>query len=86
VVLLCALIFLILPIEVAALYDVHSPNETQTIVSQENTKNDIPILLSVDNYYGPMMYITMLSILENSNGDTSYDFYLLVPSNFEKRY
>lgn len=44
----------------------------------------IPIVLSCDNKYAPLMYTTMVSILENGFKNTYYTFYLLVPSNFSK--
>jgi lipopolysaccharide biosynthesis glycosyltransferase len=65
---------------------VETQNVTQNITYCEKTNDVIPVVLSADNNYGPQMYITMLSILKNSNVDTRYDFYLLVSPNFEKRY
>ncbi|MDR1438433.1 MAG: hypothetical protein LBI69_05280, partial [Puniceicoccales bacterium] len=35
-------------------------------------KTSIPIILSSDNNYGPMMYITLHSILRNANSGTCY--------------
>ncbi|MDR0715492.1 MAG: hypothetical protein LBF25_01785, partial [Puniceicoccales bacterium] len=59
---------------------------TVSSVTEECAKNVIPIILSADNNFAPPMYITMFSILKNSNKDTYYHFHLLVPSNFEQRY
>ena len=42
----------------------------------------IPIILSSNDNYAPFMYITMVSILENSGKNTFYDFFLLVTSSF----
>lgn len=42
----------------------------------------IPIILSADNNYAMPMSVTMVSILENKKPDTSYHFYILVPSRF----
>ena len=44
----------------------------------------IPIVLSSDEHYAPYLYTSMISILENSNKKTFYEFYILVPANFSK--
>lgn len=41
----------------------------------------IPVILSADNNYAGQMYVTILSILENSR-DSHYYFYLTVPDDF----
>ena len=46
----------------------------------------IPIVLSSDDKYAPLMYTTMLSILENSYFKTFYAFYLIVSYNFSSVY
>ena len=46
----------------------------------------IPIALSSDNKYAPLMYISMTSILKNGNKNTFYEFFLLVPQNFSKKF
>lgn len=46
----------------------------------------IPIVLTSDDKYAPLMYTTMLSILENSYSKTFYTFYLIVSSNFSNFY
>jgi lipopolysaccharide biosynthesis glycosyltransferase len=71
---------------VAAIGDTSFSIETQNVAYDEKTDDVIPVVLAADNNYGPQMYITMLSILKNSNADTRYDFYLLVPPDFELRY
>jgi lipopolysaccharide biosynthesis glycosyltransferase len=82
----CALLGLICPMGMATAENLSSPLEAQNVTYGENSDDVIPIVLSADNNYGPQMYITVSSILKNSNADTHHDFYLLVPSNFEKRY
>jgi lipopolysaccharide biosynthesis glycosyltransferase len=67
-------------------FTIETQNVTQNITYGEKTNDVIPIVLSADNNYGPQMYVTMLSILKNSNVDTRYDFYLLVPSDFKAMY
>ena len=42
----------------------------------------IPIVLFLYNKYEPIIYTTIISILENGNKNTYYSFYLIVPSNF----
>lgn len=54
--------------------------------SLKNKYLTIPIVLSSDNQYAPLMYTTMLSLLENAYKKTFYDFYLLVTSNFSDEY
>jgi lipopolysaccharide biosynthesis glycosyltransferase len=54
--------------------------------TEECAKNIIPIILSADNNFAPLMYITMFSILKNANENTFCDFYLLIHPNFEQRY
>ena len=49
-----------------------------------NMNLTIPIVLSSDEKNAPYMYTTMISILENSDIQTFYIFYLLVPANFSK--
>ena len=44
----------------------------------------IPLVLSTDGNYAPYLYTTMISILENANEKTFYEFYILVPFNFSK--
>ncbi|MDR1173724.1 MAG: glycosyltransferase family 8 protein, partial [Puniceicoccales bacterium] len=83
---LCSLLLLICPMGMAAVGDIPPSVETQNVTCSENVDDVIPVVLAADNNYGPQMYITILSILKNSNADTHYDFYLLVPSDFEKRY
>jgi lipopolysaccharide biosynthesis glycosyltransferase len=61
-----------------------SPIETVDRIDTDHAV--IPIVLSADNNYAPLMYITMFSILKNANENTFCDFYLLVPPNFEQRY
>jgi lipopolysaccharide biosynthesis glycosyltransferase len=70
----------------AAVGDIPPSVEIQNVAYSENADDVIPVVLTVDNSYGPQVYIMMLSILKNSNADTHYDFYLLVPPGFEKRY
>ncbi|MDR0693312.1 MAG: glycosyltransferase family 8 protein [Puniceicoccales bacterium] len=82
----CALLGLICPMGMATAENLSSPLEAQNVTYGENADDVIPIVLSADNNYGPQMYITVSSILKNSNADTHHDFHLLVPSNFEKRY
>ena len=41
----------------------------------------IPVILSADNNYAGQMYVTILSILDNSR-DSHYYFYLTVPDDF----
>ncbi|MDR1232857.1 MAG: glycosyltransferase family 8 protein [Puniceicoccales bacterium] len=83
---LWVLLLLICPMRMAAAGDTLPSVEIQNVAYGENADDVIPVVLVADNNYGPQMYITMLSILKNSNADTRYDFYLLVPSDFEKRY
>jgi lipopolysaccharide biosynthesis glycosyltransferase len=71
---------------VTAIGDTSFSIETQNVAYDEKIGDVIPVVLAADNNYGPQMYITMLSTLKNSNADTRYDFYLLVPSDFEARY
>lgn len=54
---------------------------------QQIMKNQIkiPIILSSDNNYAPYMYVTMVSMLENADKSTFYDYYLLVPSAFSAK-
>lgn len=42
----------------------------------------IPVILSADNNYASYMYVTMVSMLENADESTFYDYWLLVPSVF----
>ncbi|MDR1232858.1 MAG: glycosyltransferase family 8 protein [Puniceicoccales bacterium] len=83
---LWALLLLICPMGMAAVGDTPPSVEIQNVAYSENADDVIPVVLAADNNYGPQMYITMLSILKNSNAGTRYDFYLLVPSDFETRY
>lgn len=55
------------------------------IKKMKKTKHLIPVILSSDNNYARFMYTTMLSMLENKNLNTFYDFYLMVPSAFSKK-
>ena len=50
----------------------------------KNITLTIPIVLSSDSKNAPLMYTTMISILENGYKNTYYIFYLLVPSDFSK--
>ncbi|MDR1457737.1 MAG: hypothetical protein LBI47_02740, partial [Puniceicoccales bacterium] len=61
---LCALLLLIFPIGMAAAENLSSPVEVQNITNADDV---IPVVLSADNNYGPQMYVTMLSILKNSD-------------------
>ncbi|MDR2628647.1 MAG: glycosyltransferase family 8 protein [Puniceicoccales bacterium] len=82
----CALLLLICPMGAVAVGDTPPSIEIQNVAYSESDDDVIPVVLAADNNYGPQMYITMLSILKNSNADTRYDFYLLVPSDFKIRY
>ena len=46
----------------------------------------IPIVLFSDNEHAPLMYTTIISILENGNNNTYYTFYILASSNFSKNF
>ena len=45
-------------------------------------KEKIPVVLASDQNYAKQMYVTIISILENKNYNTYYDFFLLVPKKF----
>ena len=53
----------------------------ETLIS----KAIIPIALTSDNNYTPFLYTTMVSILENANKNTFYDFYLIVTPDFSSK-
>ena len=45
----------------------------------------IPIAMSLDEEYTYPTLVAMTSILENTNSNTKYDFYILHPSNFPNK-
>jgi lipopolysaccharide biosynthesis glycosyltransferase len=57
------------------------------VVSGENIgENVIPVVMTSDNGYGAYMHIAMQSMLKSANGNTFYDFYLLVSPDFKEIY
>ncbi|MDR0679611.1 MAG: glycosyltransferase family 8 protein [Puniceicoccales bacterium] len=54
--------------------------------AMSRNKTVIPIILSSDNNYAPQMYVAMFSVLKNAHKDTFYQFHLLVPPNFDRKY
>lgn len=67
-------------------------NKTSVIISEEKDKKIstlskstiVTVALAADNNYAMPMGVTMTSILENAQKTTSYEFYLLVPSDFSQ--
>ena len=49
-----------------------------------NKQLTIPVVLYLDNKSTPLMYTTIISILENAYRSSYYIFYLLIPNNYSK--
>lgn len=50
-----------------------------------NWHKAFPVILASDNNYAPQMLVTIISLLENKNINSFYDFYLLIPKKFSKK-
>lgn len=54
--------------------------------STNASENHIPVVLATDDKFAPYTKVTLYSILKNSNTDTFYEVFVLVPENFDKKF